>query len=191
MVCLGSGCALCVNHLTHNQQIPRSTLIGNIYFYQLFITFNRTSFKNMEPLVSHIAEHFFWRAGFGRVCAVWKNVFPELFVCSIYLWFCLKKCCYRILCPSQHHLLANSYFGLESTSKESMFATVEKWLLLMPGSLYQLFKPASLILIKKRKRMFLSFAINMGPNLDSDSKPNSLSAWAGERVSYLPAPILF
>lgn len=118
MVCLCSGCALCVNHLTHNQQISRSTLIGNIYFYQLFITFNRVSFKNMEPLVFHKAELFFWRAGFGTVCAVWNKVFPEVFICSIYFWFSLKKCCYWIFCLSQHHLLANSYFGLESTSKE-------------------------------------------------------------------------
>jgi hypothetical protein len=51
MVCLCSSCALCVNHLTHNQQIPRSTLIGNIYYYQLFTTFNRISFKYMESLV--------------------------------------------------------------------------------------------------------------------------------------------
>lgn len=114
MVCLCSGCALCVNHLTHNQQISRSTLIGNIYFYQLFITFNRISFKNMELLVFHVAESFFWKAGFGRVCAAWKNVFPEIFVCSVYLWFSLKKCWYRIFCPSQHYLLANSYFGLQS-----------------------------------------------------------------------------
>lgn len=116
MVCLCSGCALCVNHLTHNQQIPRSTLIGNIYFYPLFITFNRTSFKNMEPLVSHIVlflESRFWQ---GVCCLKKKNVFPEIFVCSIYLWFSLSKCCYWIFCPSQHHPLANSYFGLESIS---------------------------------------------------------------------------
>lgn len=118
MTCLCSGCALCVNHLTHNQQISRSTLIGNIYFYQLFITFNRISFKNMEPLVFQTAERIFWRAGFGRLCAAWKTAFPEIFVGSIYLWFSLKKCCYRICCPSQHHLFANSYFGLGSASKE-------------------------------------------------------------------------
>lgn len=116
MVCLCSGCALCVNHLTHNQQISRSTLIGNIYSSQLFITFHRISFENMELFVFHVAEHFFWRAGFGRVCAAWKNVFTDIFVCSIYLWFSLKKCCYRTFCPSQHHLFANSYFGLGSTS---------------------------------------------------------------------------
>lgn len=105
MVCLCSGCALCVNHLTHNQQISRSTLIGNIYFYQLFITFNRISFKNMELLVFHVAESFFWKAGFGRVCAAWKNVFPEIFVCSVYLWFSLKKCWYRIFFPSTPQIL--------------------------------------------------------------------------------------
>lgn len=91
MVSLCFSCALCVNHLTHNQQISRSTLNGNIYFYQLFITFNSISFKNMEPLVFPKIERFLWTAGFGRVCAAWNKVFPEVFVHSIYLWFNLKK----------------------------------------------------------------------------------------------------
>lgn len=191
MVYLCSGCALCVNHLTHNQQISRSTLIGNIYFYQLFITFNRISFKNMEPLVFHISWALFLEGRFWQDLYCLKWCFPEISVCSIYLWFSLKKCCYRSFCPSPHHLLANSYFGLESIQVKSMFAIVEKWLLLMPGFWYQSFKPPSLILIRKLKQRFLPFAINMGPNLDSDSKLNSLSACVGKRVLYLPVPILF
>ena len=117
MVCLCSGSAPRINHLAHNQQISRSTLIGNISFYQLFITFHRISFKNMESLVSHTAKRFFAEQAFGRVCAAWKSVSLEIFLCSIYLWFSLRNCYYWIFCPFQHHLLANSYFGLESTSK--------------------------------------------------------------------------
>ena len=117
MVGLCFSCALRVNHLTHNQQISRSTLKGNIYFYQLFITFNSISFKNMEPLVFRKIELLLWTAGFGRVCAAWNKVFPEVFVRSIYLWFNLKKYGLLNLLFPQHYLLANSYFGLECTSK--------------------------------------------------------------------------
>lgn len=51
--------------------------------------------------------------------------------------------------------------------------------------------PPSLILIRKLKQRFLPFAINMEPNLDSDSEPYSLCACVGKRVFYLPVPILF
>lgn len=72
-------------------------------------------------------------------------------ICGL-IW---RNTAYWIFFLPQHYCLANSYFGLERTSKESMFATVEKWLLLMPGSWYQLFKPLSLILIRKLKQKVL------------------------------------
>lgn len=97
MVCLCSSCALCVNHLTHNQQISRSTLIGNIYFEQLFITFNGISFKNMESLVFHRAEYFFWRAGFGRICVAWNLFFLRFYYVQYICAFVLRMLLLNLL----------------------------------------------------------------------------------------------
>lgn len=89
MVFLYSGCAPCVNHLTPSQQISRSTLIGDIYSYQLFITFNRILFKNVESLVF---------CAFSGDQVLTGCVLPKteislrvFFFFRLYLWLSLKK----------------------------------------------------------------------------------------------------
>lgn len=70
-----------------SQQISRSTLIGDIYSYQLFITFNRILFKNVESLV--------FCAFFGDQvltgCVLPKSEISLRFFFFMYLWLGFKK----------------------------------------------------------------------------------------------------